>query len=260
MDLGTGVGHPARELAGGRLCGRQKAELSRRCIAGLFFHHAVVDAAAIHTGRGSGLHASGFEAQADELFCYSVAGLFAGASTAELLLPDVHDPIHERATGEDHGPCRDRFTKTGAHASYSSIGDDDLVDAVLPEVDIGCRLKKAAPFVGEEGAVVLGARAPHRGSLAAVEHAELDRASVGDDAGVSAKRIHLANDLSFGDTAHGGVATHLPDHPHVHGDEEDHRAHVRCCRSCFVPCVASSDHDHIIDLFHGSCSTWNLPL
>ena len=37
---------------------------------------------------------------------------------------------------------------------------------------------------------------------------------------VTAQRIDLANDLALGYTTHGGVAAHLPDDPHVHGDQQ----------------------------------------
>ena len=65
--------------------------------------------------------------------------------------------------------------------------------------------------------------APHSGTLAAIEHTELDGGAVGDKPHAP-PGIDLADDLSLGITAHSGVAAHLPDLVHVGRDEERIRA------------------------------------
>ena len=51
--------------------------LARILVAKLLLQMAVIDATAIHAGRGSGLHAAGLEAELNELFGDTVAGFFA---------------------------------------------------------------------------------------------------------------------------------------------------------------------------------------
>ena len=251
VHLGTRVGHPAAQLGTctGSADGRgawHVAEAFGVGIAGLFLQYAVVDASAIHTRGSAGLHPSGLEAEFHQLFGDAVAGFFTGPSAAELALADVHDPVHEGAAGEHHGAARDAHAHAGHHTYHLTTFHFDAVDAVLPEVDVGGLFQHATPFAGEEVAVVLAAGAPHGRSLAAVEHAELDGAAVADDAGVATQGIHLAHDLPLGHAPHGGVAAHLSDDPHVHGDQEHAGAQVGRCRRRFAAGMAAAHHHHIV--------------
>ena len=60
-------------------------------------------------------------------------------------------------------------------------------------------------------AVGLGARPPHRRTLAAVEHAELDAAPIGDPAHQAVQRIDLADQMTLAEPADGRIAGHRAD-------------------------------------------------
>ena len=60
-------------------------------------------------------------------------------------------------------------------------------------------------------AIGLAARSAHGGSLAGVEHAELDARGIGQRAHGTAESVDLAHDLSLAQPTYGGVAAHLPD-------------------------------------------------
>ena len=75
------------------------------------------------------------------------------------------------------------------------------------------------PFFDKTFAIALASRAPHGRSFASVEHPELDGTPVCYNTHFPAHGIYLAHDLSFGNTTHCGVATHLGNLIHVHCDE-----------------------------------------
>src|SRR5690606_22189495 len=72
--------------------------------------------------------------------------------------------------------------------------------------------------------------------------------------------------LAFGDSTHGGIATHLGDGLHVHGDEQDFRSKIGCPCCCFTTCMAGTYYYYIVFGKHRAkvreggrkfCSTWN---
>ena len=77
--------------------------------------------------------------------------------------------------------------------------------------------------------IALSSWTPHCRPLGAVQHPELDRRRVGDDAGVTSECINLTDDLSLCDSTDCRVAGHLGKSSHVHRNEENRRPHP--CRS-----------------------------
>ena len=140
------------------------------------------------------------------MFGDAKGGAFTGTSAPELFFTDVYQAVEESAVGEDHGLGADLHAELGLDPDATSLFGQEAHDAVLPEVEVGRGFQHLAPSLGEEVSVVLGSWAPHGRPLGLVEHAELDGAAVGHQAGVAAERVHLAYDLTFGDASHGGVA------------------------------------------------------
>ena len=79
----------------------------------------------------------------------------------------------------------------------------------------------------------------------------MDGTPVGHQARIAAEGVHLTHDLAFGNATHGGVAGHLADDPHVHGDEQGGGPKVRGCRSGFIAGVSGAHDDDIVRLNHG---------
>ena len=219
-------------------------------VAGLLGHFAVVQGASVDTWRGSRLHASAFEAQVDELLGDPHGGTLACATASKLLFSNVQQPVQKGSVGEHHRLGADLHSESCFDPNATATFREDANHTVLPKIKVGRALEHFSPGLGEEVAVVLSPRAPHGGALGFVQHAELNGAAVGHEAGVPAKGIDLSNDLSFGDASHGGVARHLPNDPHVHGDQEGGGAQIGCCCRGFVAGVSGADHNHIVRLNH----------
>jgi len=68
--------------------------------------------------------------------------------------------------------------------------------------------------------VALRARRLHGGSLAGIQHAELQARFVGVARHLPAQRIDLAHDLPFGQSANGRIARHLSDTVEIHREQQ----------------------------------------
>jgi len=95
--------------------------------------------------------------------------------------------------------------------------------------------------------VTLGAGTTDAGSLGGVQHPELDSGGVGVDAHLAAQRIDLADDLSLGQAADGGVAGHLTDGVEVHRQQQRLATHTCRSQGRLDPGMAGADHNHVIN-------------
>ena len=109
----------------------------------------------------------------------------------------------------------------------------------------GVLLEQRAHSAAVETAVALRAGRPHGGSLASIEHPELERRQIGRAPHDAAQRIDLASHRALGDATDGGIARHLPDRLERAGDQPDARA--ESCRGDgrLRAGVSSADHDHV---------------
>jgi hypothetical protein len=74
----------------------------------------------------------------------------------------------------------------------------------------------------------------------------LYRSAVSDHPHHTAQGIHLADDLSLGDTPDGGVATHLTNLIHIHRDQAGLRAQAGGSMGRFASGMTGTDHNHVI--------------
>ena len=93
--------------------------------------------------------------------------------------------------------------------------------------------------------VALGAGRPDGGSARGVQQAKLNADCVGDFAHDAAEGIDFADQMSFGDSADGGVAGHLRDQVDVQRVEGGLQAHAGCGHGGFASGVAGADHDYV---------------
>ena len=131
---------------------------------------------------------------------------------------DVHQPFEEGSCGQNNG----FRAELHSHPSRNP-GDRILFDlkggyGVLPQVEILRVFEHFAPQQREARLVALRARTPHCRPFRTVQHTELQRRTVGDDARITAHRIDLPDDLSFGYAPDGRIARHLGEFAHVHCD------------------------------------------
>ena len=113
-----------------------------------------------------------------------------------------------------------------------------------------------------ERAVGLDPRTPYRRTLAAIEHAAVDRSPVRGPGHETVEDIELAHEMALADAANGRVARHLANIPGAKGQQADARAAPGRSGGGFAAGVAGTNHK---DVEHGraalsciSCFTWNL--
>jgi hypothetical protein len=101
-----------------------------------------------------------------------------------------------------------------------------------------------------EASIALSTRRPHRRSLGSVEHSELNPREIGCSAHYSAKRIDFAHDGSLGNSPDRWIARHLTDRLEMLSQEQRARSAASRQRRGFDACMASSDHDDVVAVFH----------
>ncbi len=121
-------------------------------------------------------------------------------------------------------------------------------DFGLADVEAGLGFEHFAHLHAIELLVALGARAPDRRAAGGIQKPELDADGVGHFAHDAAQGVDFADQVSLRDAAYGGIAAHLGDEVHVHGDERGLETHARRGHGGLAAGVTRA-HDHDIVLF-----------
>src|SRR5436190_9181977 len=176
---------------------------------------------------------------------------FTGTATTELFHTDMHDR-HEKSAVREHNRSAG-YLLPGARQkpgdplhTCGTTFHEQLGHCVLPEVNVGGPFRHPAPFPCEKVPVILGTRAAHGRTLAAVQHAELNHAPITDKATVSPQCIYLPDYLSLSHTAHGRITAHLANDPHIHGNQEHATAKIGGGGGGLTSSVTPPHNDHII--------------
>lgn len=144
-----------------------------------------------------------------------------GASPRNLNVgPDEDFPAEKCAGGDHDRTCGDPGTIEGLYSQDRTVGRKKQ------RLNGGRDDREARPC-GEQRlngfavpiSITLRAGSPHRRSLSAVEHTELDRRHVRGAAHDSAEGVDFAHDGSFCDSANCWVARHLADRGCATGDQ-----------------------------------------
>jgi hypothetical protein len=123
--------------------------------------------------------------------------------------------------------------------------DHQIHHLSLLDEEVGDAFELLAHLHAVESLVALGAGAPDGGSAGGVEQAELDAAGIGDLAHDAAEGVDLADQMSLGDAADGGIAGHLRDQVEVQGEERRAQAHPRGSGSGFAASMAGTDYQYV---------------
>ena len=98
---------------------------------------------------------------------------------------------------------------------------------------------------GVKPAIGLGARAAHRRTLAAIEHAKLDAAAVGDPAHQAVEGVDLADQMALPEPADGRIARHRADGRKSVGHQRRPGAHAGGGGRSLAAGVAAADDDDV---------------
>ncbi len=113
------------------------------------------------------------------------------------------------------------------------------------DAEVGLGLENLLHFDAVLLLVTLGAGRPDGGAARGVEQAELDADGVGDLGHDAAESVDLANDVSLGDAADGGVAGHLGDEIGVESEEGGAEAHARRGHGSLTAGMSGADYGDV---------------
>ena len=171
-----------------------------------------------------------------------------------LALADMDQAPQKSAGGQHHGATGSAAaaSRTPAH---DAVADHQVVDLRLDHREVRGFADRALHGLAVELAVGLGARPAHRRPFAAVEHAELDAARIGDAAHQPVQRIDFAHQMALAEPADRGIAGHLADSVEAVRDQRRLRAHARGCGRGLAAGMAAADDDDVECRVHGRAST-----
>ena len=181
----------------------------------------------------------------------------------------MHQSVEESAVGKHHGFCPESRSERSLNAhntrpgklrplavgqisyiSYISLNlsilKDQLSYGILPETEVLGILENMAPHLGEAHAIALRTRAPHGRTFRAVEHAELDGRAVRHNSHHSAESIYFPDNLTFGYTADGRIATHLGNFIQIDGNQKGTRPQTCRRRGSLTSGVTGTHYYHIV--------------
>ena len=128
--------------------------------------------------------------------------------------------------------------------------EHQIVDLAFDHREIGRAPERLLHGGRIELSVRLGARTTHGRSLAAIEHAELDAAGIGDPAHQAIERIDLADQMALAETPDRGIAGHRANGRKSVGQQRRARAHARGRGRGFAAGMPATDDNHIEALVH----------
>jgi hypothetical protein len=151
----------------------------------------------------------------------------------------------EGAGGDDDCPCPQQPAIGQPNTADSPVRHNQLVGLAFDHLETGGLADRSLHRGGIELAVGLGPGAADRGTLAAVEHAELDPAGIGHAAHQAVERIDLADQMTLAETADGGIAGHRADGGKAM--RQQGRRGTRPRRRCrgFTAGMAAADDDDV---------------
>ena len=132
------------------------------------------------------------------------------------------------ASAQERSGCDDDSASTKATAvgrldsgdPRATFIEEQICDHALRELEKRELLEQVADSAAIERAIALSARSPHRGALRAIQHAELDRGTIGSAAHDAAQGIDFADDGTLRNAADGRVAGHLANRFEVGGKQQ----------------------------------------
>ena len=151
----------------------------------------------------------------------------------------------KRADGE-HDRARTEFdSRDGDDAAYRFVFDDEVAALLLEQGEVRLILERAADERLVELAVGLHARRAHRGTLARIESARLDRRRVGRTRHHPAQRVDLLHEMTLADPADGGIAAHLSQRLDRLREQHRSRAHAGGRERRFGAGMSATDDDYV---------------
>ena len=221
----------------------ERRDAPRLGIARLVFESRPIDGAPIDSGRRSGLQPPLPQTDVPDLPGQRTRSSLTAPAARDGTVANEHSGIQECAGRYNHGATRQRAragleTDDSPPADNKShcLCDDDLHAAPVQQLSDSAAI---------ESAVGLNPRTPDRRTLAAVEHAAVNRRPVGRARHQAVEHIELPDQMPLADAADRRVAGHLAGVFGTEGQQADTGATARGGRRRFTTGVAGANHEHI---------------
>ncbi len=216
----AGPGDPARHLAR-PLRVVVEGEVIVPLISVLARDFGPIDRPPVDARRGASLEARYRKSTSRNDFREFYRRLIARPAGGNLRVQSEVDAApQERARCDDYGAGAEPAPIRSLHAADPLTVEEQICDHALRQLEGGEALEQVAYRSLVEGAIALRPRSPDRRTFGAIEHAELDRGTIGGAAHETAEGVYLADNGALGDAADGGIAGQLADGFEVGGKEE----------------------------------------
>ena len=147
-------------------------------------------------------------------------------------------------------PARELAAVRELEAGDAAVANQQIVGLGLDHREVRGVADLLLHGGGVELAVGLRARAAHRRPLAAVEHAELDAAAVGDAAHQAVERIDLAHQMALAEAADRRIARHRADGGEAMRHQRGAGAHARGRGRGLAARMPAAHDDHVKYVIH----------
>ena len=224
----------------------QRRKRLRRLVAGLHLQARPVDGAAVEPRRRAGLQPAERKSGAFQASAKGRAtapprpGRPASAVSPMWISPRRNVPVV--STTAPAANSRPSARRTPVTRPFSS---DQIVGLAFDHRQIGGLADRRLHRRGVKLAIGLGARAAHRRAFAAIQHAELDAAAVGDPAHQAVQRVDLADQMALAEAADRRIAGHRADGRKPMGHQRGPRAHARGRSRGLAAGMAAADDDDV---------------
>ena len=202
-----------------RQSGRERRERHRLVVARLHLHRAPIDGPAIQTRRRACLQTTEADSEPRQRGRETPGRFLADPAAGAPHIADMDQAVQKRAGGDHHRAGRQPAAVLEQHGGDPPI---DHIEVVRLTLDHGQQPRRPDRLLHRrriEAPIRLSTRPAHGRTLAAVEHAELNAAEIGDPAHVAVERIDLADQMTLAQAADRRVARHRADRVEAMGDQ-----------------------------------------
>src|SRR5690554_948893 len=151
--------------------------------------------------------------------------------------------------------CQHHFRgeKTHAHLGHGAANlvtvENKVIYSLLKYIEIFLTFENFANSCLVQHTVGLSSCSTHSRTFTAVQNAKLDARQVGSTCHCAAKGINFPHQMTFADSADSRVTRHLSQGLNIVRQQQSTHAHSGRSKSSFSACVATADHDHVIQFW-----------
>src|SRR5690606_15712532 len=202
-----------------------------------------VDRLPVDARRRAGLEPADRKAQVAQPRREPRGRRIACAPAGIIRFADVDLAAEERADRQHDDLRADHEPHLRHDAADAAVLDHEIVDALLEQRETRLALEHATDRLLVEHAIGLRAGRTHRGTLAGVQHLEMNPGGIGRDGHRAAERVDLLREMRLADPADRRVAAHLAEGLDVLRDEQRLDAHARGRKRRLGAGMAAADDD-----------------